>query len=113
MKIVINGCYGGFSLSDEACELFLQKKGLEYFKVSESSITHFYLGTKPLNGKYWSCWDIPRDDPLLLEVVKKLKKKANGLCAELKIINIPDGAKWEIEEYDGIEWVSEQHQRWQ
>jgi hypothetical protein len=36
----------------------------------------------------------------------------SGKFADLKIVKIPDGSKWEIEEYDGLEHVSEQHQTW-
>ncbi len=57
--------------------------------------------------------DIPRDDPDLIRVVKKLKEKANGPCACLKIIKIPDDIKWEIEEYDGMELVAESHRTWE
>jgi len=30
----------------------------------------------------------------------------------LKIVDIPDGVEWEIEEYDGMEWVAEKHRTW-
>lgn len=26
--------------------------------------------------------------------------------------DIPDDVEWEIEEYDGLEWVSEKHRTW-
>jgi len=53
-----------------------------------------------------------RDDPTLVQVVKELKKKANGACASLKVVSIPDDVEWEIEEYDGAEWISEVHRTW-
>lgn len=77
MKICINTCFGGFSLSDKASQM---------------------LGFKtryPL---------ISRTDPRLIEVVSALGKAANGPCARLAIVSIPDEATdWEIEEYDGSE----------
>lgn len=39
-------------------------------------------------------------------------KKASGKCAELKVIEIPDGVDWEIDDYDGIETVHEKHRSW-
>ena len=35
------------------------------------------------------------------------------LCvSDLKVVEIPDDVEWEIEEYDGNEWVSEVHRCW-
>lgn len=56
--------------------------------------------------------DYERNDPLLVQVVKELGEKANDKHASLSIIEIPDGIEFEIEEYDGMEWVSEKHQTW-
>lgn len=84
MKIVINATYGGYGLSTEA------KKFL--------GINHDE--------------DIARNDPRLVAAVEKLGDKANGFCAELKIVNIPDDVDWVIEDYDGKEWVSERHRTW-
>lgn len=58
------------------------------------------------------CRDIARDDKNLIKVVKELKKQANGKCAALKVVKIPDGVEYQIEEYDGLEWVSEKHRTW-
>jgi hypothetical protein len=53
-----------------------------------------------------------RADPKLVKVVEELGDEANGFCAKLKIIEIPDGVDWEIDEYDGMEKVSEKHRSW-
>jgi hypothetical protein len=45
-------------------------------------------------------------------VFKELGDVANGFAADLKIVEIPDGVDWEIEEYDGNEWVAEVHRTW-
>ena len=60
------------------------------------------LGTRPDN----------RADPLLVQVVEELGTDANGSCAELKIVEIPDGVDWEIDEYDGMESIHEKHRSW-
>lgn len=54
-----------------------------------------------------------RSHPVLVQVVEELGSAANGRFASLKIIEIPDDIKWQIEEYDGCEWVAEQHRTWQ
>jgi len=120
MKIVINGCYGGFGLSHEAIMRYAELKGLKlYAEVDEKwdGIIHYY--TKPSSERtddatgYWyaSC-EIERTDPFLVQVVEELKEKSFGDCAELKIVEIPDGVDWHISEYDGIEHVAEKHRTW-
>jgi hypothetical protein len=57
-------------------------------------------------------FDKDRSNPLLIRVVEELGEEANGDCAELKIVEIPDGTDFIIQEYDGIEWVAEKHRTW-
>ena len=42
----------------------------------------------------------------------ELGELANGPNAELKVVEIPDGIDWTIEEYDGVEWIAEVHRTW-
>ena len=56
--------------------------------------------------------DIPRNDPILVQVVEELGKQADGELASLKIVEIPDYVNWEIENYDGCETVREVHRSW-
>jgi hypothetical protein len=65
-----------------------------------------------LNEHYWSDHDIPRDDPALVETVEELGDIANGDCASLRVVEVPDDAEWEIDEYDGSEHVAEKHRTW-
>lgn len=53
-----------------------------------------------------------RSDPALVRVVEEMGDKANGECASLAVVTIPDDVTFEIEEYDGIEWVAEEHRTW-
>jgi len=159
MKIVINSCYGGFSLSPLATKMIAKLQGKKcYFFETDFSCGMGSFRQKPLtleeatkkkvffssysvanpdeylkrekewnemsdkekelyNKKYeeinLNYRDIPRNDPLLLRVVKELgAKEASGGCALLKIITIPDDVEWEIEEYDGLEHVAEKHRTW-
>ena len=113
MKIVINKCYGGFGLSEEAVLLYAKKKGLNLIVERDKGlkINHYYLNEKK-DGNYFSERDIQRNDTILIEVVNELGEKADGFCSELKIVEIPDDVEWIIEEYDGKEWIAEDHRRW-
>lgn len=130
MKVVINTCYGGFSLSNEAFEEYLKIKGITYYRYPGIlGSDDFYTVTKEevervesecrekkdfseLNKLYLSYTDIEREDPVLVEVVEKLKEDADGYFARLKIVEVPDDVQWSIEEYDGSEWVAEIHRTW-
>lgn len=90
MKVVINTCYGGFSLSEKGKELYQSLSG-------KSDVYD---------------WDIDRDDPLLVQVVESLGSAADGFCAELKVVEIPEGINWGIAEYDGREHLAQTHQTW-
>jgi hypothetical protein len=53
-----------------------------------------------------------RTDPILIQVVEELGTVADGSCAQLRIVEIPDGVEWELDVYDGIESVHEVHRSW-
>lgn len=91
--VVINICYGGFGLSDRAIREYRQMAGI----------------TDP----NWYDRDVPRDDPYLIKIVRDLGMAANGAHANLKIVEVPPDVEWQIEEYDGNEWVAEKHRTWQ
>jgi hypothetical protein len=56
---------------------------------------------------------IDRDDPVLVQVVRELgSKRASSRFADLNIVEIPADVAWQIEEYDGAEWVAEKHRVW-
>lgn len=89
MKVVINGCYGGFSLSDEALA---------------------YLGIP--GGSRFS-YDDDRANPKLVECVEKLGEAVNHDSASyLYVVEVPDDVKWTITDYDGLEQVEEVHRVW-
>ena len=101
-KVVYNECYGGFSLSDEAIELYLNLKELKYKKIKEQWGSRYDVeGIK----NFYATRDIERDDPILVQVVEKLGIKANGSCAKLCIEDLPKGTLYRIKEYDGYESI--------
>jgi hypothetical protein len=110
-KIVINRCYGGFGISTEAT-LRLRELGNEIALKEVLKGETWKNGTIQTYDFYSHCHDIKRDDLLLLQVIKEFGEDANGFCAKLEVIEIPDDIDWQIEEYDGMEWVSEVHRTW-
>ena len=96
-KIVINTCYGGFGLSDEATTMYRERKGIA-------------ADTRPTYAD-----ELARDDADLIAVVEALGEKANDQYSELKVVEVPTWLKekgWSIEEYDGREWIAENHCTW-
>jgi hypothetical protein len=70
-------------------------------------------GDRVFGGRYWDTWiDDARDHPLLVRVVEELGNAASGGCADLRIVEIPDGTNYIIEEYDGNEHIAEAHRTW-
>ena len=119
-KVVYNSCFGGFSLSDKAViwleknaedeELrgFLKVKREEASKIPAkecwpSSVEDIMQYSMRYDFKEHG---IPRHHPDLIKVVEKLKDKADGMCAELRIAKIK-GSLYRIDEYDGAETVIE------
>lgn len=80
MKVVLNKCYGGFSLSTEADKIL--------------NLTRRY--------------DTDRTDERLIALIEKHGSKwVSGTYAHLAIVDIPDRCTdWEINEYDGYEDVT-------
>lgn len=127
IKIVISKSYGGFGLSDLAYERYLDLKGIKWYKSEDTSwmgTAYFTIPIEELskiedddNGVYNLDYflypnDIDRTDPILVQVVEELGKKANGKYSSLKVVEIPDDVEWQIDEYDGSEWVAEKHRTW-
>ena len=161
-RVVINSCYGGFSLSPAAVRRMAEMDGREcyffrhvwdgahvdfkrYQQITEEEATgsgFWYAFDIPNPGevlvatKDWHAMtneeknehnalyarhsldnrEIPRDDPRLIQVVEELgadhRSGASGACANLTIVEVPDDVEWEIQEYDGNEWVAEKHRTW-
>lgn len=112
-KIVINSDYGGFGLSEDALREYGRRAELDLVEEGPDrhGFTHFYRGSIS-EGNYFSDRDILRDDPILVAVVEEMGEKSWSRYSNLKVVEIPDGVNWYIEEYDGREWVAERHRTW-
>ena len=81
MKVVINRCFGGFSLSAEAVRILSETLGDAYLPYGF----------------------VERHNPALVSLVEKMGKDVNSYCAKLEVVEIADGLEYDIEEYDGYE----------
>lgn len=94
MKVVINRCFGGFTLSVKAQELAI---------------------SRGFNPEDFSSYEKEyRTNPIVVAIVEELGEEANGGCSELEVVDIPfDSTEgWEIDEYDGLETIHETHRSW-
>ena len=138
MKVVVNRCYGGYGLSEQAVLRYAELKGIKlyvekgwyettiYWLVPEKERTgiiyehEFYNRTleerHASNMRYAELTlcprDIDRNDTALIQAVEELGEEANGEYAELEVVEIPDDVQWTIEEYDGFESIHEVHRVW-
>ena len=100
IKIAINRSYGGFGLSDAAYRTYCDRLKAR----GDACKTKYELQDEE-----------NRADPDLIALIEDLgTAAANGSCTELVIVEIPDdvAGNWCIKEYDGIEWVAENHRTW-
>jgi hypothetical protein len=140
MKVVVNKCFGGFSLSHAAVMAYARLKGFKlYTYVSDRdsdghlAMNKYHLwnpktekdpfmvhySKNPPNAEgtlenegYFSERDIPRDDKALIAVVQKMGKRACTRFSDLRVVTIPKGIEWKISEYGGLEHVEEKHRTW-
>jgi hypothetical protein len=146
MKVAINSCYGGFSLSPAATVELFKRGGPvdatpldEYWKPETSMRDSEYFGREAALRKWHeykanpekvkrdslfitvfnddetlvlNARDAERHDPLLIAVIEELGEASWGACARLKVVEIPDGTEYVIQEYDGLEHIAEKHETW-
>lgn len=137
IKIVTNRCHGGFGLSDQAIHDYANRKKITLWPESDPTWGFTTWWTVPPEKRpppqddfyKWSMEEraesnklheqaqltpreIERDDPCLVKTVLALGEQSNGLSAKLDVTEIPMGVEWQIEEYDGLEWIAEKHRTW-
>lgn len=125
-KIVVSTCHGGFGLSRDAFTEWCRRKDFGMVTTEDRGTFEVYWAvtyrpfdeTPEIYDKHKhadmliSARDIQRDDPDLVAVVEEMGERANDDFSCLKIVEIPSDVSWQIDEYDGAEWVAEQHRRW-
>jgi hypothetical protein len=118
-KIVVNGCFGGFGLSDTAVRRYAEIAGITLYEhtdefefVTWATVPREEYERMTLEGDFlaaneahFSVYNLSRTDPILVQVVEELGDAANDLYADLYIVEVPAGTQYRIDEYDGRESV--------
>jgi hypothetical protein len=98
-KVVVNGCFGGFGVSEQGAE-WLLANGADPEKVSVTP-----AGIESVAWTYVRV-DLERHDPLLVRMVEELGGAASGNYAKLYVHTMTQPL-YRIDEYDGSESVEE------
>lgn len=99
-KVIINKCYGGFSLSKAAMKRLLELGYQDNCYKTEEDLKWEYNFMSP---EYHI--DIKRHDKRLIQVIEELgAKEAGGHFAKLSIEKI-DSPLYKISNYDGYESI--------
>lgn len=96
-KVLINKCYGGFSVSESILHIL----GVDCSHLDPADFGHD------------SIEELRTDKNLIAVIEKQGLEESSGKWAELKIVEIPDDVEFTIEGYDGLEWVAEKHRTWE
>jgi hypothetical protein len=129
-KIVINSCFGGFSVSRKAILRYAELKGIplyiektdwddiywtvpkedrvgvlcedDFYKASieDRKKSNEFYEAHTISNRYFD-----RTDPILVQVVEELGDDANGDCARLQVVSLEKGTLYCINEYDGYESI--------
>lgn len=91
-KVVINNCYGGFSISKEAYN-WLKDHNID------KDLIYCYNYTE--NCDYYG----PRHHPLFIQCVEELGDKASGPWSKLEVLEF-EGDIYYLTEYDGLESIA-------
>ena len=101
MKVVINKCYGGFGVSKAV-----------YDELGKDWDGYGYLNNKTF-GIESDNYMAYRSHPDLIAAIEKIgEDEASGRLAKIRIVDIPDGIEWALDNYDGIESIHEAHRSW-
>ena len=116
-KVVYNKCYGGYGLSGEAVRKYCAIKGITVFTEVRPWCNIYHLTPPEDRTGDWERdqtfepYDIPRHDPVLVQVVEELGSAANGSSASLAIDDSNTGLAYRIREHDGyetVEWIGDE-----
>lgn len=94
-KVAINCDWGGFSLSFDILARVLELQGLG-------------IGTEvDRTDEYYLSEYSNRTNAALCQAI--LEAKAKGTNGSLRVVEVPEGVEFVIEDYDGCETVEEKH----
>ena len=105
-KVAYNRCFGGFSLSRVAVLRGREISGDPKWAGCMLKDEPYDDGSGVASDDFGHLdYNHSRTDPVLVQVIEELGRKADGMCAELAVAKIAPGTKYRIDEYDGRESV--------
>jgi len=106
-KIVLNKCYGGFEISDEAIEELLRRKGIKFKTVSDEygNLIFFDEKDEEIDFYYGTDINVRTDKELIKLIEEKGSYFVSRCCAKLEVEEVEKGKKFIIDEYDGYEEI--------
>ncbi len=109
MKIVINKCYGGFGLSEDAVTMYLKRKGQQVYIARRATYNLYYTHPDMKREDYFSEYRLRRDDPILISLIEEFGAASiSGKRSALEVVEIPDDVvHWSVHEAEGLEWIVE------
>lgn len=111
-KVIINNCYGKYSLSLNGGKEYLDRVGIEY-SIETNEWGESYLFDIKNNKPFYSEFDDMREDETLIECLEELGSKyMSGNIARLEIVEIPDDVEYYINSENGLETIHEKHRKW-
>lgn len=95
VSVIVNKCHGGLGYSEKALFEYNRRKNTNYTKYQSENID--------------------RTDQIMIEICKELGKDANAKSSLIEIEEIPLIYKnyYTINEYDGLEHIDIQHEKYQ
>lgn len=87
-NIVINTCPKGTLFSPVGLTEYVRRK---------------FSGTPPND---FTVESVARDDPVLVQLMREDVRQYAGLCAHIKIVQVPDDFKWKLMASGNVEWIA-------
>ena len=106
-KIVLNRCYGGFEISNEAIEELLKRKGIKFKKgINEfDSVIFLDENDKEIDFFRYENINLRTDKDLIKLIEEKGSNFVSGFLSRLEIVKVQEGKKFIIDDYDGFEGI--------
>ena len=106
-KIVLNRCYGGFEISNEAIEELLKRKGIKFKKGINKFDNVIFLdeNDKEIDFFRYENINLRTDKDLIKLIEEKGSNFVSGFLSRLEIVKVQEGKKFIIDDYDGFEGI--------
>ena len=73
----------------------------------------FNFGDRDITDAEWELIErFPRNNEKLVKIAERLINEDGFYRNHIKVLEIPDDVKFVIMDYDGSEWVAEEHREW-